>query len=78
MAHADETLKGNDRFYGFCIDLLKTVADQLTFNYVIELVPDRKYGAIDPKTGEWNGMVRELLQKVSLDGENLNNKVSLK
>ena len=72
MVNEDTTLKGNDRFHGFCIDLLKTVADQLTFNYVIELVPDRKYGALDPNTGEWNGMVRELLQKVSLDGKKLN------
>lgn len=72
MVREDTNLRGNDRFQGFCIDLLKTVADQLTFNYVIELVPDRKYGAVDPNTGEWNGMVRELLQKVSLGSRSHN------
>ena len=35
------------------------------FNYVIELVPDKKYGALDPDTGEWNGIVRQILEKVS-------------
>ena len=34
------------------------------FNYVIELVPDKKYGALDPDTGEWNGIVRQILEKV--------------
>lgn len=36
------------------------------FNYVIELVPDKKYGALDPDTGEWNGIVRQILEKVVL------------
>lgn len=74
MVREDTSLKGNDRFHGFCIDLLRAVADHLTFDYVIELVPDRKYGAVDPNNGEWNGMVRELLQKVSF-GEGANAKV---
>lgn len=34
------------------------------FNYVIEMVPDKKYGAPDPETGEWNGVVRQILEKV--------------
>jgi ionotropic kainate glutamate receptor 2 len=34
------------------------------FNYVIEMVPDKKYGALDPETGEWNGVVRQILEKV--------------
>lgn len=69
MVREGANLKGNDRFHGFCIDLLRAVADYLTFTYTIELVPDRKYGAVDPSNGEWNGMVRELLQKVSLGNE---------
>lgn len=31
---------GNDRFEGFCIDLLKGIAQQVGFQYTIRLVPD--------------------------------------
>lgn len=31
---------GNDRFEGFCIDLLKGIAQQVGFQYAIRLVPD--------------------------------------
>lgn len=36
------------------------------FAYRIELVPDGKYGVYDYETGEWNGIVRQLMDKVSL------------
>lgn len=35
---------GNDRFEGFCIDLLKSIAQQVGFRYIIKLVPDGIYG----------------------------------
>lgn len=56
-------LTGNDKFEGFCIDLLKTVADSLGFQYELYLVPDAKFGAADVD-GNWNGLVRELMDKV--------------
>jgi ionotropic kainate glutamate receptor 2 len=34
------------------------------FEYRIELVPDGKYGVYDLETGEWNGIVRQLMDKV--------------
>lgn len=37
------------------------------FEYSIKLVPDGKYGSRDPETGEWNGIVRELIDKVKPD-----------
>lgn len=40
------------------------VAKDVGFSYRMELVPDRKYGARDPETGEWNGMVNELMRHV--------------
>jgi len=55
---------GNDRFKGFCIDLLEEIAKVLKFDYVIKLVEDDKYGAPVGPNGEWNGMVRELIDKV--------------
>jgi len=51
-------------FEGFCIDLLKSVADMTGFDYKIALVPDGKYGVYNFDTGEWNGIVRQLIDKV--------------
>ncbi|EEB19396.1 glutamate receptor, ionotropic kainate 2 precursor, putative [Pediculus humanus corporis] len=48
---------------GFCIDLLDAIANLVGFKYNISLVPDGKYGVYDYKTGEWNGMVRQLIDK---------------
>lgn len=58
-------LTGNARYEGFCIDLLRQIAAMVGFEYRIELVPDGKYGVIDLETGEWNGIVRQLMDKVS-------------
>lgn len=54
----------HELYEGFCIDLLKELATMVGFEYRIELVPDGKYGAIDLETGEWNGIVRQLMDKV--------------
>ena len=64
MVKEDKNLTGNARFEGFCIDLLKWIAGQVGFQYAIRLVPDHMYGVYDPKTKEWNGIVRELMEKV--------------
>lgn len=64
MVKEDKNLTGNARFEGFCIDLLKWIAGQVGFQYAIKLVPDHIYGAYDPETKEWNGIVRELMEKV--------------
>lgn len=61
---SDRTLFGNDRFEGYCIDLLKELAHILGFSYEIRLVEDGKYGAQDDK-GQWNGMIKELIDHVS-------------
>uniref|UniRef100_H2ZW13 Glutamate receptor n=1 Tax=Latimeria chalumnae TaxID=7897 RepID=H2ZW13_LATCH len=58
---SDKPLYGNDRFEGYCIDLLKELANILGFLYEIRLVEDGKYGAQDDTNGQWNGMVRELM-----------------
>lgn len=61
---SDTALFGNDRFEGYCIDLLKELAIILGFTYEIRLVEDGKYGAQDEK-GQWNGMIKELIDHVS-------------
>lgn len=63
---SDKPLYGNDRFEGYCIDLLRELANILGFTYEIRLVEDGKYGAQDENTGQWNGMVKELMDHVSL------------
>ena len=64
---SDRTLFGNDRFEGYCIDLLKELAHILGFSYEIRLVEDGKYGAQDDK-GQWNGMIKELIDHVRAAG----------
>ncbi len=53
---------GNDRFEGFCADLLKQLAKDLDFTYTITLVKDGEYGAL--VDGSWTGMIGELLRNV--------------
>lgn len=62
----NQQLKGNDRYEGFCVDLLKSIAKNVGFDYEIKVVPDELYGAYDAKTGEWNGIIKELIEKVCL------------
>lgn len=62
---SDKPLYGNDRFEGYCIDLLRELSTILGFTYEIRLVEDGKYGAQDDANGQWNGMVRELIDHVS-------------
>ena len=57
-------LSGNERYEGFCVDLIREIAQRVGFNYTIRLAPEAKYGISDPITGEWNGIVRELMDRV--------------
>ncbi|XP_061682783.1 glutamate receptor ionotropic, kainate 1 isoform X2 [Syngnathoides biaculeatus] len=61
---SDKPLYGNDRFEGYCLDLLKELSNILGFSYEVKLVSDGKYGAQNDR-GEWNGMVRELIDHVA-------------
>lgn len=65
MMHRSKNLTGNDRFYGFCVDILDRISREVGFEYILDLVPDGRYGAKDPITGEWNGMVSQLMKHVS-------------
>jgi hypothetical protein len=59
-----EKFEGNDRYEGYCIDLLKKIANIVGFNYTIKLVEDGLYGTF--VDGKWNGLVKDLLDKVLL------------
>lgn len=66
MMHLGKNYTGNARFFGFCVDLLEVIAKQVGFDYILDLVPDKKYGAQDPITLEWNGIVEQLIKHVSV------------
>ncbi|CAM2107687.1 unnamed protein product [Caretta caretta] len=57
-----QALEGNDRYEGFCVDMLKELAEILHFNYKIRLVGDGVYG-VPEVNGTWTGMVGELIAR---------------
>uniref|UniRef100_A0A669DD30 Glutamate receptor n=1 Tax=Oreochromis niloticus TaxID=8128 RepID=A0A669DD30_ORENI len=56
-----EQFLGNDKYEGYCAELAAEIAKHVGFTYRLELVGDGKYGARDPETKMWNGMVGELV-----------------
>ncbi|XP_034460491.1 glutamate receptor ionotropic, kainate 4 isoform X3 [Hippoglossus hippoglossus] len=62
LRHNHQELDGNDRYEGFCVDMLKELADILKFKYRIRLVGDRLYG-VPGANGTWTGMVGELISR---------------
>ncbi|KAL9900013.1 kainate-type ionotropic glutamate receptor subunit 1D isoform 1-T1 [Glossina fuscipes fuscipes] len=57
------SLSGNDQFEGYAVDLIHEISKSLGFHYKIQLVPDGSYGSYNKLNGEWNGMIRELLEQ---------------
>lgn len=56
--------KGNNSFDGYCIDLLHEIQGVLKFDYELYPSPDGLVGSMDDQ-GQWNGVVKELMEKVS-------------
>jgi ionotropic kainate glutamate receptor 2 len=61
-----EKSSGNERFEGYSIDLIDEIAQILGFKYLFELVPDGRYGSYNPQTKKWDGLVKQLLDRVSI------------
>ena len=59
-----ENEDGTFSYKGYCIDLLHELAKKLHFTYEIYPSPDGFYGG-ETENGSWNGMVAELINKVS-------------
>ncbi|KAL6109230.1 grik5 [Pungitius sinensis] len=57
-----QDFQGNEQYEGFCVDMLKELADILKFSFKIKLVDDGQYGAPEPN-GSWTGMVGELINR---------------
>lgn len=60
-----EYLEGNNRYEGYSIDLIDSIAKILNFQYRFDLVPDNKYGGYNKVTKKWDGLVKHLLDRVS-------------
>ncbi|XP_066506096.1 glutamate receptor 1a isoform X2 [Hoplias malabaricus] len=56
-----EQLVGNDKYEGYCVELAAEIAKHVGYQYKLKIVADGKYGARDPETKMWNGMVGELV-----------------
>ncbi|XP_059363642.1 glutamate receptor ionotropic, kainate 5-like isoform X1 [Carassius carassius] len=57
-----QEFEGNEQYEGFCVDMLRELADTLKFTFRIKLVDDGLYGAPEPN-GSWTGMVGELINR---------------
>ncbi|KAG7474687.1 glutamate receptor ionotropic, kainate 5 isoform X2 [Solea senegalensis] len=57
-----QDFQGNDQYEGFCVDMLRELANILKFSFKIKLVDDGLYGAPEPN-GSWTGMVGELINR---------------
>ena len=63
----DPKKTGNDRFTGYCKDLLEKIAKELQFDYDIKEPTDGLYGSMQAD-GSWNGMINMLIKDVSFTG----------
>lgn len=61
-----DKLVGNDKYEGYCVELAAEIAKHVGYEYKLKIVSDGKYGARDPETKMWNGMVGELVYGVSI------------
>lgn len=54
---------GPPKYKGYCIDLIEEIRKLVGFEYEIFVAPDNSFGNMD-ENGQWNGMIKELIEKV--------------
>merc|ERR1719500_1160395 len=57
--HAAQT--GNAKYEGYLLDLVTVLAARLNFDFTLSLVGDGRYGTYDETTGQWTGMIGEVI-----------------
>lgn len=62
-----DSLTGNDRFEGFCIDLIHELSKILGFNYTFVIQKNGANGNFDEATGKWDGLIGAVNQSVSIE-----------
>lgn len=60
------SLKGDDRYEGFAVDLIAELAKELKFNYTFIVQGDTNYGQ-KGKNGSWDGLIGRLLREVIMN-----------
>lgn len=58
-------LTGNDRYEGFGIDVIDELSKKLGFNYIFKIQENGVYGSLNKETGEFNGMLKEIIDGVN-------------
>lgn len=57
---------GNARYEGYSVDLIEEISKILGFSYRFEITPDNKYGSFNKVTKKWDGLVKQLLDRVNM------------
>lgn len=65
LKETTEQLVGNDRFEGFCIDVIQELSNLLGFNYTFIVQEDGKNGNLNRATGQWDGVISQVIQGVN-------------
>lgn len=60
-----EILEGNLRYEGFSMDLIAELARELNIKFKFEVLKSGQRGSYDKNTKSWNGLIREILDRVS-------------
>ncbi|KAG5874608.1 hypothetical protein JTB14_018818 [Gonioctena quinquepunctata] len=55
-------LTGNDRYEGYGVDVIRELSKILGFNYTLVLQEDGLYGNFNQTTGQWDGMLGEIIE----------------
>jgi hypothetical protein len=54
-------------FSGYVPDLVAELASHLKFNYKIVIPEDKQYGSLVKDTGQWDGMVGDVIRLVQIE-----------
>lgn len=65
-AKSNPPREGNDRYEGYSMDLISEIAELLKFTFEFRIVKDNEYGSYVAKTQSWNGLIGELINRVSI------------
>lgn len=60
LRQSSVSLKGNEQYEGFGVDLIDELAKLLGFKYEFIIRGDKSNGNRDPVTGTWSGMIGDL------------------
>ncbi|XP_066262906.1 glutamate receptor ionotropic, kainate 2-like [Euwallacea similis] len=61
LKETTDQLVGNDRFEGFCIDVIQELSIHLGFNYTFVVQEDGKNGNLNRSSMQWDGVIRQII-----------------